>query len=143
MRGMVFLGLFLGFLAPVWGQNETQAPIIKKELRVELVEGQVVQPPFNGIPFCAGRLKVTNNLGTDITRLQLNLAYNGVQLPVSFGQIPYKGSVMQKFAMAGSACEGMTKPPKITVPICNLADKTVGGCSSFLTYFIGQKKDEV
>ena len=27
--------------------------------------------------------------------------------------------------------------------ICNLADKTTDGCATFLTYFIGQKKDEV
>ena len=144
MHRLILGGLFLMLVVPVFGQEITpKTNIIKKELRLELMEGQVVYPPFQGMPFCSGRLRITNNLGTDITRLQLNLAYNGVKFPMSFGRIPYQASVDQKFSLAGSACEGLKKGPKITVPICTLADKTTDGCASFLTYFIGKKENEV
>lgn len=95
----------------------------------------IVQPALNGHAFCMGTLTLENNLNIRIQRMDLNMNYGGLNVPVSFANIaPLGGTQTQDIAWAGTYCNSMLSIPQITVKSCVASTLTREQCQSKIEY---------
>ena len=82
-----------------------------------------------------GTLTLENNLNIRIQRMDLNMNYGGLNVPVSFANIaPLGGTQTQDIAWAGTYCNSMLSIPQITVKSCVASTLTREQCQSKIEY---------
>ena len=125
-----------GVLFPELGDTQSKqqkdgASVIK----LIIDDVRIVQPPLNGNAFCRGTLIMENQLNVRVQKMDLNLNYGGLDVPVSFANVaPLGGTQKQAIAWIGTYCNSMLSIPQITVKACAVSTLSREACQSMLEY---------
>lgn len=96
---------------------------------------KIVQPAFNGLAFCMGTMTLENNLNVRIQKLDVTLNYGGLDVPLSFTDIPALGGTKtEDIAWATDYCNSMLDVPRMTVTACVASTLTKEQCQDRLQY---------
>ena len=96
---------------------------------------KIIQPALNGHAFCLGTLTMENNLDVRIQKMELTLNYGGLDVPVSYSNIPpLGGKQTQNIAWLGDYCNSMLSIPQINVKMCVASTLSREQCQSKIEY---------
>ncbi|MBR5129747.1 MAG: hypothetical protein IKV03_00785 [Alphaproteobacteria bacterium] len=96
---------------------------------------KIVQPALNGRAFCMGTMTLQNDLNIRLQKIDLNMNYGGLDVPLSFSDVsPLGGTQTRKIGWAGSFCDSMLSVPKMEVTSCIARTLSKEQCQAKLQY---------
>lgn len=125
-----------GGLFPELGETQSkQKPQGSESIKLIIDKVRIVQPAFNGMAFCMGKMTLENNLNVRIQKLDVTLNYGGLDVPLSFVDIPALGGTKtEDIAWATDYCNSMLDVPRMTVTTCVASTLTKEQCQAKLQY---------